>query len=267
MGNCTIKNDVSDARIGEVNSFRYRGYYYDSDIGLYYLKSRYYDPQIARFINADEISYLGANGDLSSYDLFAYCSDSPVKYKDPNGNLHPRECPGFAGGGGSYGGGGAGSGVIVEVVVVTATVATIAYSHTIDDLRSEVVYINKQRIAQEAEKHRHTRSYSVYFLKDEDGIIRYVGRVTDEGYDARMQYHKATRNLKPAHRIRGLSYAVARGLEEIGMIQCHTLNPKNSVNNKIHGISEHNKNGESYMKAAWDYLFNHAEDWVLNLFE
>jgi len=84
-GNCSIENDVSGVRIGEVNSFRYRGYYYDSDIGLYYLKSRYYDPQVARFINADSINYLGANGDICAYNLFAYCSDNPVMRSDSNG--------------------------------------------------------------------------------------------------------------------------------------------------------------------------------------
>jgi len=84
-GNCTIKNDVADARIGEVNPFRYRGYYFDSDLGLYYLKSRYYDPQVARFINADGINYLGANGDICAFNLFAYCSDNPVNMVDSTG--------------------------------------------------------------------------------------------------------------------------------------------------------------------------------------
>jgi len=85
-GNCSIENDISGVRIGEINSFRYRGYYYDSDIGLYYLKSRYYDPQVARFINADGLNYLGANGDLGAYNLFAYCSCNPVGYIDNVGH-------------------------------------------------------------------------------------------------------------------------------------------------------------------------------------
>ena len=85
-GNCTVQTYGTDARIGEVNPFRYRGYYYDSDIGLYYLKSRYYDAKVGRFINADGIEYLGANGDLAAYNLFAYCSDSPTNYTDSTGN-------------------------------------------------------------------------------------------------------------------------------------------------------------------------------------
>jgi len=84
-GNCTIKNDVSDARIGEVNSFRYRGYYYDSELGLYYLKSRYYDAAIGKFINADEISYLGANCGVLGYNLYSYCCDNPILYCDKAG--------------------------------------------------------------------------------------------------------------------------------------------------------------------------------------
>ena len=71
--------------IADANPFRYRGYYYDTETGFYYLNSRYYDPQIKRFISADSIGYLGANGDLNSYNLYAYCSNNPVMYVDPNG--------------------------------------------------------------------------------------------------------------------------------------------------------------------------------------
>ncbi|HBL84814.1 MAG: hypothetical protein A2Y17_01510 [Clostridiales bacterium GWF2_38_85] len=62
--------------IGVINPFRYRSYYYDSETGFYYLNSRYYDPQVGRFINADGL--LGANQDLAGYNLFAYCSNNPV---------------------------------------------------------------------------------------------------------------------------------------------------------------------------------------------
>ena len=60
--------------VGKANPFRYRGYYYDTETGLYYLQSRYYDPVVGRFLNADRL--LGANGDLMSYNLFAYCSNN-----------------------------------------------------------------------------------------------------------------------------------------------------------------------------------------------
>ena len=68
------------------NPFRYRGYYYDSDISLYCLGTRWYSTQFRRFLSPDDISYLGANGDLNSYNLYAYCSNNPVMYADPTGH-------------------------------------------------------------------------------------------------------------------------------------------------------------------------------------
>ena len=72
--------------IGNVNPFRYRGYYYDTDSGLYYLQSRYYDPEVGRFINADEIDYIEPET-LMGCNLYAYCGNNPVMYADPTGNF------------------------------------------------------------------------------------------------------------------------------------------------------------------------------------
>ncbi len=72
--------------IAAKNPFRYRGYYYDSETNLYYLNSRYYDPVASRFVSPDSAEYLGANGDLNSYNLYAYCSNNPVMYIDPSGH-------------------------------------------------------------------------------------------------------------------------------------------------------------------------------------
>ena len=69
------------------NPLRYRGYYYDDDLDLYYLATRYYDPEVCRFITADHPAYLGANGDLVSYNLYAYCSNNPVMFVDPTGHM------------------------------------------------------------------------------------------------------------------------------------------------------------------------------------
>ena len=67
------------------NPFRYRGYYYDVESGLYYLNSRYYDPQTGRFVNAD--SLLGTDGFATHYNLFAYCGNNCVSNYDCNGNF------------------------------------------------------------------------------------------------------------------------------------------------------------------------------------
>ena len=68
-----------------LNPFRYRGYYYDEDLGLYYLNSRYYDSTVGRFISSDSMGYLGANGDINSYNLYVYCNNNPINYCDYTG--------------------------------------------------------------------------------------------------------------------------------------------------------------------------------------
>ena len=73
--------------IGAVNPIRYRGYYYDVDTEFYYLNSRYYDPEIRRFINADDVGLIGANGDFISYNLYTYCLNNPVNRIDESGDL------------------------------------------------------------------------------------------------------------------------------------------------------------------------------------
>lgn len=73
------------ATLSNVNPFTYRGYCYDFDIKMYYLQSRYYDPEICRFINADSTDYLGATGTLLSYNLFAYCENDSVNRVDEDG--------------------------------------------------------------------------------------------------------------------------------------------------------------------------------------
>ena len=71
------------ANVAAYNPFRYRGYRYDADTGFYYLQSRYYDPAICRFINADAYNDTG-NGILG-YNMFAYCLNNPVMYADDGG--------------------------------------------------------------------------------------------------------------------------------------------------------------------------------------
>lgn len=76
---------TSDTHIANVNPIRYRGYFYDTETKLYYCNSRYYDPQIKRFINADDIGFLGINNDYNSYNLYAYCGNNPIVREDTGG--------------------------------------------------------------------------------------------------------------------------------------------------------------------------------------
>ena len=76
----------SSGSMAEKNPLRYRGYYYDSETGFYYLQSRYYDPATRRFINAD--SYASTDsGDAVSCNMFAYCNNNPIIRKDPSGEF------------------------------------------------------------------------------------------------------------------------------------------------------------------------------------
>ena len=66
--------------LGNDNPLRYRGYYYDRETGLYYLQSRYYDPETGRFISADGVNML-----LSGEQAYTYCGNNPINRSDPTG--------------------------------------------------------------------------------------------------------------------------------------------------------------------------------------
>ncbi|HEX3016256.1 MAG TPA: DNRLRE domain-containing protein [Caproicibacter sp.] len=70
--------------IGKVNPFLYRGYYFDSETGLYYLNSRYYDSNTGRFLNAD--NQITCGNDLTGMNLFAYCGNNPANRIDSTGH-------------------------------------------------------------------------------------------------------------------------------------------------------------------------------------
>ena len=78
----SISGSLKDS-VGVKNPYRYRGYRYDEETGLYYLQSRYYNGSWGRFINADAV--IGQPGDILSFNMFAYCGNNPVIMEDPNG--------------------------------------------------------------------------------------------------------------------------------------------------------------------------------------
>ena len=71
--------------MASVNPFRYRGYYYDTETGFYYVSSRYYDPEVGRYLNADSVM-AGVGGSVQGYNLFAYCFNNPVNMSDSSGH-------------------------------------------------------------------------------------------------------------------------------------------------------------------------------------
>ena len=70
--------------LGTFNPLRYRGYVYDTETGLYYLNSRYYNPVWGRFINAD--GFVSTGQGISGNNMFAYCGNDPVNRYDPDGD-------------------------------------------------------------------------------------------------------------------------------------------------------------------------------------
>jgi len=79
------ENTAGYSAIADANPYRYRGYRYDSEISMYYLNSRYYNPEVGRFINADGM--FGKVGELGTNNMYSYCSNNPIMLIDPSGEL------------------------------------------------------------------------------------------------------------------------------------------------------------------------------------
>ena len=85
-GKCIIDASTTNTELANLNPFRYRSYYYDVETSLYFLKTRYYDPETGRFITIDDILYLDPES-INGLNLYAYCGNNPIMYYDPTGHL------------------------------------------------------------------------------------------------------------------------------------------------------------------------------------
>lgn len=86
--NTTEPNNAEQLAVATANPLRYRGYYYDSETGMYYLQSRYYDPDLGRFISADDFfAFADGTDQHNTLSLYVYCANSPLNHKDPSGYL------------------------------------------------------------------------------------------------------------------------------------------------------------------------------------
>jgi RHS repeat-associated protein len=270
-GECTIITNISN--VATTNPFRYRGYYYDAGANLYYLNSRYYDPEVGRFISPDVIAEGG--------NLYAYCVNDPINRTDPSGNLSTKwkniltivavaaivvavvaltvsTC-------------GAGTAVLaggIELtfgigVLTAGTALNVATIATVVGLAATVAVS-----VAEAKKTNSENNHTVYTLIDDSGTVQYVGRTNDP--TTREKAHKrnpARTNLKYKTVASGLSKSEARGLEQILMLEYHTKNTLNSMNNQINGISPKSSGLRVLMLAgmgAAKYLENQVSEICLD---
>lgn len=80
----THNNTEEQNKIAEINPLRYRGYYYDTETGYYYLQSRYYNPEWGRFISPDSFDYID-NSTRIGFNAYIYCTNNPIMFIDPSG--------------------------------------------------------------------------------------------------------------------------------------------------------------------------------------
>ncbi len=254
------KVTAATGSMAEVNPIRYRRYYYDAESEFYYLQSRYHDPAVCRFINADAYSSTGQ--DFLGYNMFAYCNNSPVIYSDSCGNW-PEMSTIFAVIGAAALTAAAAMVTIAAcavlapaiitvggVAVATATVATAAVAVATDVLTVAAVATGAALISKKMENA--TKSYTVYCLKDPvTDEVTYVGRTYN--YSQRMAAHAlnpARDNLVPCILEDDLSYLQARAAEQAYIVHYATKNPGNPASNQINGVNPNRSDYHDIMKAG-----------------
>ncbi|WP_017413695.1 RHS repeat-associated core domain-containing protein [Clostridium tunisiense] len=166
-----ITNTIT--HVGYKNCYRYRGYRYDTETGLYYLQSRYYNSEWGRFINADGI--VGQTGELLGHNLFAYCKNNPVNMKDEDGF---RALPAY------------GDEEIIAAIAVVVTVfwtASKAASTLIKDTVKSVVSSIPHGNSKSNNKPQH--GYEIYHKKTGDGIKVGIsgGKIRKDGKSYRAE--------------------------------------------------------------------------------
>ena len=271
--------EVAESSIAKINPFRYRGYYYDQETGLYYVSSRYYDPEVGRWINAD--AAIGQVGNVQGCNMFSYCFNNPVNLSDPSGNWPSLSqiftavavvaavvavaavCVATAGlatvavaGGGT---------MLVATATTTAALGVAATAGKVALAATGAAVVSK---AAEKTYDNLPRNHTVYGLQNKNtGEIEYVGRTTDPAKRAKAhEKNPARADLEMVPLATGLNAIEARGVEQIQMLAHHTLNTANRMNNQINGISPSNPRLGMYMEAGrgvMAYLGNQISNEIL----
>jgi RHS repeat-associated protein len=194
--------------IEKYNPVTYRGYYYDTDLEMYYLKSRYYNPRWGRFLSADKSDVLLFNqGNIIQHNMYAYCLNNPVNLIDPTGYIGIITCVLIGAGIGLFLGAGAGTYisyrefnevrwkyVLIGAVAGAAIGATAGYAIGIAIGASSTTIITAKKFAgifkipAKISKQMAKRGWTNQLIKDT--ILKNVGR---------KAFNKATGNAATAY--------------------------------------------------------------------
>lgn len=231
--------------LGMLNPFKYRGYVYDEETGLYYLQNRYYNPLWGRFINSD--NYLVQTQSLLCHNAFCYCTNSPVSLFDPDGTmaLSAVAAEAFIAGMGIAVapvltaiigltvviglGIGIGAAMATLIKTVEATAEAVRIHH--DTAAHIIESIEKIKIEEDQ-----TYDNSIYVLKDKENNVHYVGITNEVGRRAaehkRDKIHPGRSNYDMVVIATGLSKEEARTGEQV-LISAYTLEALDNARREI----------------------------------
>lgn len=250
------KTGTMAVTLGTVNPFRYRGYVYDEETGLYYLRSRYYNPVWKRFINADNL--VGDIGSLLFHNQYAYCGNGVVKYSDNDGHAFGLSLPSWDAVSDAF------IGIYNAGRESISSIATAAYRQFQQIQQQRQALKAAIRVVVEAKiDSLIPKDNSVYILFDTSESVRYVGRTNN--YNRRMYQHRND----PKHPERatyssrvvcsGLSVSEAKVMEQT-LISAYGLEALDNARREIavrnlNGFHKEMQRAAEIFGAAYDDFF------------
>ncbi len=252
------KEDTSLTSIGHLNPFRYRGYYFDEESGLYYLNSRYYDPETGRFISPDILTILDeTKGQINGLNLYMYCYDNPIMYTDDSGCL-PEWLKWV-----SIGAAILGAALVVGAITVltcgigtTVLAGTVVgaglHSAAIGALIGAGVGTIAGGIIGGVYGTMSAKVHSVYISKS-NGTVNYVGRTNNIA--RRTAEHALNgKGVVPQEVANKLSLRQARGLEQALIEKYGMIKNGGTLINKINSIASSNPIYEKAVKWGFNFI-------------
>jgi len=242
-------NNLTEDKIGDINPYRYRGYYYDTETNLYYLNSRYYNPVLGRFISADSI--LGANGDILEYNLYIYCSNNPIVYSDPSGENFVDALPNWL----------QWLEELKEIIIPAAAINPTAGLFVIGGIAvitiakvgyDEITEKSKKSTSKSNDNEKHT----VYFLRDIiSNEVKYVGRSIHPDIRAKQHFYIGNKaGLYMDKVVSGLSKYDAISMEQFFIEQCDTIKKGDYHYNQRNEISLNRPDRKIRVQMAHTYI-------------